>query len=71
MEGISIHKVLDEIKDELKSLHAANAALRASQQAMQHELTRYKGFIGGVLFVVSAVAAALGIIAAFIKTGAH
>tara|TARA_Y100001963_G_scaffold159209_2_gene261885 strand:- start:690 stop:905 length:216 start_codon:yes stop_codon:yes gene_type:complete len=71
MEGISIHKVLDEIKGELKSLRADNAALRASQQAMQQELTRYKGFIGGVLFVVSAVAAALGIVAAFIKTGGH
>lgn len=41
--------------------------LRNDVKAMRDEFMKYKGFIGGVVFVISAIAAAIGIAIAYFK----
>lgn len=48
-----IKKDIDDLRSDLKELEK-------NQRTILTELNRYKGFIGGVLFTFSAIAAAIG-----------
>lgn len=48
------------LEAKLSSVEESNAAILAQLQKISTELTRYKGFIGGVVFVVSGVITLLG-----------
>ena len=62
MEAHHVYKLLDEIREDVKTL-------RFEQQAMQNELTRYKGFLGGAAFIVGAAWAVFGVVFAYLKSG--
>jgi hypothetical protein len=63
MEARHVYKLLDEIREDVKHL-------RAQQHSLQNELTRYKGFVGGMAFIMGAAWAVFGLVMAFIKNGA-
>jgi len=63
MEARHVYKLLDEIRQDVKTL-------RFEQQTMQNELTKYKGFLGGAAFIVGAAWAVFGVVFAYIKAGA-
>lgn len=62
MEARHVYKVLDEIREDVKHL-------RHEQQNLKNELTRYKGFMGGVAFILGAAWAVFGVVFAFLKQG--
>lgn len=41
--------------------------MKGDVKAMRDEFNKYKGFIGGVVFVISAIAAAIGLAIAYFK----
>lgn len=48
------------IKDDIDQLRGDLKELEKNQKDILKELSRYKGFIGGVLFTFSALGAAIG-----------
>lgn len=57
------------LETKLKSLEEANVQILSSLSSVLSELTKFKGFAGGVLFVASAIGAFLGIIKAWLLSG--
>lgn len=48
------------LESELAGVKDGNAAILRSLQKIHTELTRYKGFVGGVVFVVTCVVTVVG-----------
>lgn len=50
------------LETKLDSVEEANHKILARIEEMQSDLTKFKGFAGGVLFVASAIGAFLGVL---------
>ncbi len=64
MDNKIVYRVLEEIKGDVKEL-------RKEQVAIKTELTKYKGFIGGIAFMVATISTALSAALTFLKGGFH
>lgn len=58
------------LETKLDSVEEANEKILARLEEMQSDLTRFKGFAGGVLFVASAIGAFLGVLKGWLL-GSH
>ena len=47
------------LESEMSAIRNQNADIIASLSRVEHEMTRYKGFLGGIAFLVSGAAAIL------------
>ena len=54
----------------LEQIYEEIHAIRHEVQTLHAELSRYKGFVGGVLWVVTAMAGAVGYLFSFIHSNA-
>lgn len=54
------------LETKLATVEATNVKILARMEEMHSDLTRFKGFAGGVLFLASAVGAFLGFIKAWL-----
>ena len=59
------HRVLE---NEIKHLQADVSELKVKQDDLIRELSRYKGFFGGVMLAVSAVTALISLGIGYLKT---
>lgn len=57
----------EQDRESFEKLNAELKAMRKDVAEMRNEFSKYKGFIGGVVFVVSAIGAALGLLIAWMK----
>lgn len=58
------------VETELKQVKETNVEILKRIEEMQGDLTRFKGFAGGVLFLASAIGAFLGVLKGWLL-GSH
>jgi hypothetical protein len=54
------------LETKLEQVEESNEKILARLEQMQSDLTRFKGFAGGMLFVASAIGAFLGVLKAWV-----
>lgn len=52
---------IDDVRDLAAEMKAERIEFRQAVDDLRNEMTRYKGFVGGIAFVLSGVVAALGL----------
>jgi hypothetical protein len=56
-----------QLKDEIERLETELQRVSNNQDKLLSEWSRYKGFFGGIVFTISAISAAVGLLWDYIK----
>lgn len=57
----NLGRAIDDVRDLAAEMKEERVEFRRAVDDLRSEMTRYKGFVGGIAFVLSGVVAALGI----------